>query len=248
MGVRIEQLQREIDRVQYGRYAGHPALPPADYKLAALTKTGRTLYTFCMCPGGEVIPAASCPGGVVTNGMSLHARDGQNANAALLVSVCPDDLSDDLFAGFRFQNDLEQRAFVMAGGGFKAPAQTVADFLKGQKSGGFGRVRPSYARGVCPSDLSDLLPPVFCETIRDGLAILDGKLSGFAAKDAVLTGPESRSTCPVRILRGDDRQSAVRGIFPVGEGAGYAGGITSSAMDGIRSALAYLTFLKGEKQ
>ncbi|MBQ3866433.1 MAG: hypothetical protein II776_05975, partial [Clostridia bacterium] len=240
-----EHLQKKINEAQFGAFASHPALPAAEYKLAVPTSSGKTLYTFCMCPGGVVVPATVETGCVVTNGMSDHARDGENANAALLVCFCPEEMPGDLFAGFRFQRELERASFDLAGGGYKAPAQTVGDFLKGQKTVSFGSVSPSYARGVMPCDLGELLPETVLEPLREGIVLMDGKLRGFADPNAVLTAPESRSTCPVRILRDSSRQSELRGLYPIGEGAGYAGGITSSGMDGVKSALLYLDTLKG---
>ena len=244
VGVRIEHKQSWLNEKQYGLYADHPALPAADYKLSAQTKTGKTLYSFCMCPGGEVIPAASHKNGVVTNGMSRFARDNDNANAALLVSIEPREMPGDLFCGFDFQRKLEESAFHMGGGGYLAPAQTVGDFLARQKTISFGSITPSYSRGVKGANLPDLFPNGIVETLQDGLLLLDRKMTGFAQPDAVITGPESRSTCPVRVLREDDRQSTIKGVFPIGEGAGYAGGITYSAIDGIKSAMAYLFQLK----
>lgn len=240
VGVRIEHKQSWLNERQYGLMAKHPKLPAADYKVAVSTKTGKTLYSFCMCPGGVVIPAASETGGVVTNGMSRYLRDGENCNAALLVSLTPEEIPGDLFAGFAFQKQLEESGYRLGGGGFSAPCQTVGDFLKGRESKSFGKVIPSYARGVKPADLSLLFPSTITETIKDGILKIDGKLNGFASPDAVLTGPESRATSPVRILRGEDRQSDLSGLYPIGEGAGYAGGILSAAMDGIRSAEQYV--------
>ena len=234
VGVRIEHLQRDIDVSQYGDSV--PGLPPADYKLVCRTPSGRTVYTFCMCPGGTVVPAASDPDGVVTNGMSLHARDGENANAALLCEVLPGDVPGDLFSGVRFQEALEKTAYSAGGGGHRAPAQKVGDFLAGIPTESFGIVRPTYARGVKGCLLDDVLPPFVTLALREALPELGRTLHGFDAPDAVLTAVESRTTSPVRILRGNDGQSAVKGLFPVGEGAGYAGGIVSAAIDGLKCA------------
>ncbi|OGO89808.1 MAG: hypothetical protein A2Y15_05000 [Clostridiales bacterium GWF2_36_10] len=240
VGVRIEHLQSEIDKTQYRNYAGSPYLPSSDYKLVYHTKNGRTLYSFCMCPGGIVIAAASENGGIVTNGMSYHARDGINANSALLVTVQPQDLPDDsLFAGVELQKQLEKKAFLFGDGDFKAPCQCVGDFLQGKATTTFGIVKPSYPCGVLGSDLNKLLPGFITETLRDGLISMDTLLKGFADPEAVLTAPESRSTSPIRIIRGEDMQSSIKGLFPIGEGAGYAGGIMSAAIDGIKAAECY---------
>ena len=234
VGVRIEHRQESIDRAQYGDHI--PGLPAADYKLVCRTERGRTVYTFCMCPGGVVVPAASEPDGVVTNGMSYHARNGENANAALLCEVLPEDLPDGLFAGLSFQEDLERKAFSAGGGLHRAPAQTVADFLYGKRTESFGSVRPTYARGVTGTDLKELLPSFVTEALKEAIPVLGKTLKGFDDPDAVLTAVESRTTSPVRILRGEDGQSSVRGLYPVGEGAGYAGGIVSAAVDGLKCA------------
>lgn len=240
IGVRIEHLQSEIDKTQYRSFAGSPYLPPSDYKLVYHTKNGRALYSFCMCPGGTVIAAASENGGIVTNGMSYHARNGKNANSALLVTVQPDDLPDEsLFAGIELQKQLEKKAFLCGGGDFKAPCQCVGDFLERRPTTTFGGVTPSYSCGVTGCDLNTLLPAFFTETLHDGIRGLDTLLKGFANPDAVLTAPESRSTSPIRILRVEDMQSNLKGLYPIGEGAGYAGGIMSAAIDGIKAAEQY---------
>lgn len=239
MGVRIEHLRSFIDRSQYGSFAGHPALGAASYKLICHTPDGRGVYTFCMCPGGEVIAAASQPGGVVTNGMSFHARDGLNSNAALLVGVRPEDFGDDHpLAGFVLQRSIEKAAFRAGGGGFIAPAQRVADFLEGRASSGFGEVIPSYRPGVVPADLRAVFPEWITENLKKGIRAMNAQLPGFACPDAVLTGPETRSSSPVRISRNALGEAEdIRGLYPVGEGAGYAGGIVSAAADGITAAL-----------
>ena len=238
VGARIEHSQAMVNRTQYGKSAGHPALHAAEYKLSVRTPDGRGVYTFCMCPGGRVIPAASQRGGVCTNGMSLHQRDGENANSALLVGVSPLDFGDDHpLAGHDYQRALEQAAFRLAGGDFHAPVQRVEDFLKSRASTRLGDVIPSYRPGVTLCDLSACLPKYIAENMRIGILQMDRQLRGFAHPDAVLTGVETRSSSPVRILRGEDCQSQVRGIFPAGEGAGYAGGIMSAAVDGIACAL-----------
>lgn len=242
VGVRIEHLQQWLDKTQYGRSAGHPALGAADYKLAVHLKNGRGVYTFCMCPGGFVVAAASEPGRVVTNGMSFHARDGKNANSALLVGVDAKDFGQGgPLAGVMFQRRLEERAFQLGGGGFRAPAQRVGDFLAGKATKRFGGVTPSYRPGVVPSDLQSCFPQEITDSLRMGILEMDRFLHGFAKEDAVLTGVESRSSSPVRILRSESCQSvSVSGLYPCGEGAGYAGGIVSAAVDGLRCAEAVL--------
>ncbi|MBP5231322.1 MAG: FAD-dependent oxidoreductase, partial [Clostridia bacterium] len=187
-------------------------------------------------PGGVVVPAASDPEGVVTNGMSFHARDGENANAALLCEVFPEDVPGDLFSGVRFQEDLERVAFRAGGGEHRAPAQKVGDFLKDERTESFGGVTPTYARGVTGSRLDDVLPAFAAEALREAIPKLGEILKGFDDPDAVLTAVESRTTCPIRILRGPDGQSPVRGLYPIGEGAGFAGGIVSAAIDGLKCA------------
>ena len=239
MGVRIEHPREMIDRSQYGAFAGHPALGAASYKLICHTPDGRGVYTFCMCPGGEVIAAASQPGGVVTNGMSLHARNGLNSNSALLVGVRPEDFGDDHpLAGIVLQRSIEKAAFRAGGGGFIAPAQRVGDFLQDKASSGFGEILPSYRPGVVPADLRSVLPVWMIEDIKKGVRAMNAQLAGFANPDAVLTGPETRSSSPVRVNRNALGEAEnLRGLYPVGEGAGYAGGIVSAAADGISAAL-----------
>ncbi len=244
VGVRIEHLQEKINLAQFGLLASSPDLPAADYKLAVPTSTGKTLYTFCMCPGGVVVPAASEDGGVVTNGMSYFDRNGKNANSALLLNVLPDELGEDLFSGFDFQRRLEEKAFLAAGGSFKAPCQLVGDFLSGCNSADFGSVLPTYARGVKKVDLDDIFSAEYCTALREGIVKMGKILSGFDDPEAVLTGVESRATCPVRIVRGENYQSSLSGLYPIGEGAGYAGGIMSSAMDGMKAVEAYLKELE----
>ena len=242
MGVRIEHPQSLIDASQYGK--ADPVLPPADYKLVRHLDT-KTVYTFCMCPGGYVVAAASEEGGVVTNGMSYADRDGENANAALLVTVHPDDLpGDGPLAGMYWQREIEQAAYRVGGGNYHAPAQKVGDFLSGVPSTGPGSVNPTYRPGVVWCDLRDVLPASLTDSLKEALPQLDGNLQGFAGPDAVLTAPETRSSSPVRILRDESRQAALRGLYPTGEGAGYAGGIMSAAIDGIQSAEALIESLK----
>ena len=237
VGVRIEHPRALIDRSQYGRFAGHPALGAADYKLSCRPLGGRGVYTFCMCPGGVVMAAASEEGGLVVNGMSEHARDAVNSNSALLVGVGPEDFgSAHPLAGAAFQRKIEQAAFALGGGGYRAPIQLVGDFLRDQKSASLGEVEPSYRPGVTFADLRDCLPAPVALSLKAALPAFGRQLAGFDRPDAVLTGVESRSSSPVRLLRDDSGQSAVHGLFPCGEGAGYAGGIVSAAVDGVRAA------------
>jgi len=243
MGVRIEHKQTTIDEAQYGRL--NPVLPPADYKLVKHLDDG-TVYTFCMCPGGYVVAAASEEGRVVTNGMSYADRDGENANAALLVTVNPEEFPfEGTLGGMRWQEKLEEAAYRLSGS-YRAPAQKVGDFLAGVASDGEGAVKPTYRPGVFWCDLNELLPGKISRSLKEALPQLDGSLAGFAHPDAVLTAPETRSSSPVRIIRGEDRQSELKGLYPSGEGAGYAGGIMSAAIDGIQSAEAVIASIKGE--
>ena len=241
MGARIEHRQSSIDRAQYGEIDA--ALPAADYSLNVHLPDGTSAYTFCMCPGGEVIAAASELGGVCTNGMSNSCRDAENANSALLVTLNPEDFPyDGPLGGMYWQRDIERTAFS-ASGSYRAPAQTVGDFLAHKNSGGAGAVTPSYRPGVHWCDLHDILPERITGVLENALPELGKKLSGFDAPDAVLTAPETRSSSPVRILRDDSRRSLIRGLYPCGEGAGYAGGITSAAVDGMKCAEAVLEAL-----
>ena len=240
VGVRVEQLQSVIDRGLYGSFAGHPALPPGEYQLS-LREGGRAVYTFCMCPGGLVVPAASEEGGVVTNGMSEYNRDRENANAALAVSVSPADFGPNPMDGVRFQRELEERAFRMGGGNYRAPVSTADAFLEGKPGLHLGKVAPSYALGVEKADFDALFPPFVTDMLRKGLRDFGRRLPGFAAPDTVLTGVETRTSSPIRLLRDDAFQSpAARGLYPCGEGAGYAGGIMSAAVDGLRVAAAII--------
>ncbi len=237
MGVRIEHKQAVIDQAQYGLVS--PVLPPADYKLAEHLEDA-TAYTFCMCPGGYVVAAASEEGRVVTNGMSYADRDGENANAALLVTVNPADFPyEGALGGMYWQREIEEKAFQVSGS-YRAPAQRVEDFLAGRPSTGAGEVQPTYRPGVTWCDLHDVLPERITKAMEEALPKLERKLSGFSGPDAVLTGPETRSSSPVRIVRDETRQSVLRGLYPTGEGAGYAGGIMSAAVDGIMTAEAVL--------
>ena len=237
MGVRIEHLQKDVNRAQYG--AENPALPPADYKLVKHLDQN-TVYTFCMCPGGYVVAAASEPGGVVTNGMSNADRAGENANAALLVTLNPEIFPyPGNLGGMRWQREIEQRAYQVSGG-YRAPAQRVGDFLDGHASTGPGSVSPTYRPGVTWCDLHEVLPEVITRALEQAIPALEGNLAGFSHPDGVLTAPETRSSSPVRILRDETRQSRLKGLYPCGEGAGYAGGIMSAAVDGILTAEAVL--------
>ncbi len=237
LGVRIEHLQADIDRAMYGDFAGHSALGAAEYHLSDTT-SGRGVYTFCMCPGGEVVAATSDYDRVVTNGMSRHARDGKNANSALLVSVRPEDFGNSVDGALEFQAACERAAFTAAGGDYYAPCQTVGDFLSGGRGTQPKRILPTYRGGkvrVC--DLHGILPQLVCDELALGLRSFDRKIAGFAASDAILTGVETRSSAPVRIVRTEGLFAAGHDkIYPCGEGAGYAGGITSAATDGIRVA------------
>ena len=271
MGVRIEHPQRQINENQYGPFADAPGLGAADYKLNVQLPSGGSAYTFCMCPGGYVVAAASEPGGVVTNGMSDHARDGENANAALLVTLNPADFPhlaalESQVAGllsrvggaqafdllpilgmedpWRYRN---KAAFRAGGSNYRAPAQLVGDFLKKQPSQALGAVQPAYRPGVTLCELHEVLPERITSVLEQALPELDKRLHGFARPDAVLTAPETRSSSPVRILRDETRQSSLRGLYPCGEGAGYAGGITSAALDGMLTAEAIINELSNLK-
>ena len=241
IGVRIEHLQEAVSRAQFGKF--WDKLPAADYKLACHLPSGRSAFTFCVCPGGQVVAAASGDGQVVTNGMSLRARDGVNITGGFLVGVNPEDFGGkDPLAGVRFQEQWERAAFEAGGRNFRAPAQLVGDFLAGRPSGGPRSVQPTYRPGVAWGSLDGTLPGYVLDTLRDALPIFDRKLRGFAHPDAVLTGVETRSSSPVRILRDEAYQSpALPGLYPCGEGAGYAGGITSAAVDGIKVAEAIIS-------
>ena len=241
VGVRVEHLRERIDRAMYGRFAGHPMLGAAEYHLSADTST-RGVYTFCMCPGGEVVPAASDAEGVVVNGMSVHARDGRNSNSAVVVSVFGDDYGNTPEGAIRFQEKIERAAYLAGGGHYTAPACTLGEFKSSRLGGNFGEVLPSYMNGSVKAALpEDYLPPFVCASLRRGFLAFGRKIEGFDSADAVLTGPETRTSAPVRILR-DARRTAVGfdNVYPCGEGAGYAGGITSAAVDGIHTAIAIM--------
>ena len=245
IGLRIEHPQSLIDRDRFGTQAGHPLLGAADYKLVHHGRSGRSVYSFCMCPGGTVVAAASEPGGVVTNGMSQYSRNERNANAAIVVGITPADFAPyttDVpggvaLAGIALQRHWEERAFALGGGNYDAPAQLVGDFLAQRPSHEFGAVLPSYTPGVRLGDLGTSLPDYAIDAIREALPAFDRQLKGFAMADALLTGVETRTSSPLRIMRNVDCQSInTRGLYPAGEGAGYAGGILSAAIDGIRVA------------
>jgi uncharacterized FAD-dependent dehydrogenase len=239
VGVRIEHPQEIIDRAQYGDWAKHPKLGPAEYHLTFKHQSsGRGVYSFCMCPGGMVVGAASEPGGVVTNGMSYHARNSGVANAAIVATVTARDFGgNSALDGLRWQQELEKRAFAAGGDDFSAPAQRVADFLQQQPSVEFKRLTPSYRPGYVPANLWEVLPSGICTAIAAGIRYFGRQIKEFDWPDAVLTGVETRTSAPVKIPRNEDREcQTIRGIFPVGEGAGYAGGIISSALDGLKTA------------
>ncbi|MGI6608887.1 MAG: NAD(P)/FAD-dependent oxidoreductase [Erysipelotrichaceae bacterium] len=236
VGLRIEHKQSMINKAQYGDKT-KLKLPPAEYKLSYNSKSGRSCYTFCMCPGGEVIASTSEDGSIVTNGMSYYKRDKENANAALLVNVTPDDFKDDdVLAGMHFQKELEQAAYSLAGSNNNAPVQRVEDFINNVASKTVGHIIPSYKPGYTLTDLNKILPEYVSKTIKEALSYFDKKIKGFNNPDAILTGVETRSSSPVTIVRNENMQASVPKIYPCGEGAGYAGGITSSAVDGIRVA------------
>ena len=237
IGFRIEHPQSLIDRARLGPHAGHPLLGAADYKLVHHCRNGRSVYSFCMCPGGTVVAATSEAGRVVTNGMSQYSRNERNANAGIVVGITPADYPGGPLAGIELQRQLEARAFELGGGNYEAPAQLVGDFLAGRPSTRLGAVLPSYQPGVRLTDLGSALPEYAIAAIREALPAFDRQIRGFAMPDAVLTGVETRTSSPLRITRGDDCQSVnLRGLYPAGEGAGYAGGILSAAIDGIRVA------------
>ncbi len=270
IGFRIEHPQGQIDRARWGRHAGHPLLGAADYKLVHHASNGRSVYSFCMCPGGTVVAATSEPGRVVTNGMSQYSRNERNANAGIVVGINPNDYPGDLaafeatlgtafdaqslrpdaphpLAGIVLQRQLESKAYVLGGGSFEAPGQLVGDFIAGQPSTQLGDVVPSYKPGVTLGDLSGALPAYAIAAIREALPAFGRKLRGFDRPDAVLTGVETRTSSPLKIGRGEDLQSlSVRGLYPAGEGAGYAGGILSAGVDGIKVAEALARAIMGK--
>ncbi len=246
IGVRIEHPQSMIDRCRFGDKAGHPLLGAADYKLVHHASNGRGVYSFCMCPGGTVVAATSEPERVVTNGMSQYSRKERNANAGIVVAVSPEDYPGGPLAGIEFQRKWESLAYQAGGGGYRAPAQRVADLLAGRPSTSLGEVIPSYRPGVTPTDLALCLPPYAVAAIREALPAFERDIVGFSRDDAVMTGVETRTSSPLRIRRGEDFQSInTAGIYPAGEGAGYAGGILSAAVDGIRVAEAVAGAMAG---
>lgn len=244
IGFRVEHPQGLIDRARWGRHAGHPLLGAADYKLVHHASNGRSVYSFCMCPGGTVVAATSEPGRVVTNGMSQYSRNERNANAGIVVGIEPGDFpgwgegrAGSPLAGIELQRTLESNAFVLGGGDYRAPAQLVGDFIAGRPSTALGSVLPSYKPGVTPGDLHGALPGYAIEAMREAFPAFGRKIKGFDLHDAVLTGVETRTSSPIRITRGEDFQSLnVRGLYPAGEGASYAGGILSAGVDGIKVA------------
>jgi uncharacterized FAD-dependent dehydrogenase len=254
IGFRIEHPQSLIDRARWGRHAGHPLLGAADYKLVHHAKNGRAVYSFCMCPGGTVVAATSEVGRVVTNGMSQYSRNERNANAGIVVGITPEDfpskhpLMHHPLAGIGFQRRLESAAYVLGGSTYEAPGQLVGDFVKGTASTALGSVEPSYKPGVKLVDLADALPSYAIDAIREAIPAFAKKIKGFDLPDAVLTGVETRTSSPIKMTRGDDFQSLnVRGLFPAGEGASYAGGILSAGVDGIKVAEAVALSLLAAK-
>ncbi|ODZ72637.1 hypothetical protein BBM45_13995 [Vibrio parahaemolyticus] len=238
VGFRIEHKQSMIDEARFGPNAGHPILGAADYKLVHHCKNGRTVYSFCMCPGGTVVAATSEEGRVVTNGMSQYSRAERNANSAIVVGISPEvDYPGDPLAGIRFQRELESNAYKLGGENYDAPAQKIGDFLKGRDPSQLGDIEPSFTPGIKLTDLSKALPPFAVEAIREAIPAFDRKIKGFASEDGLLTGVETRTSSPVCIKRGKDFQSVnLKGFYPAGEGAGYAGGILSAGIDGIKVA------------
>ena len=240
IGVRIEHKQSMINKSQYGEIT-KLKLPPAEYKMAYHGEN-RSCYTFCMCPGGTVIASSSEPETIVTNGMSVYARNGENANSAVLVNVTPNDFKGESpLEGMYFQKDLEQKAFKLGGSNYNAPIQRFEDFENNVKSTHIGEIKPTYKPGVTLSNLNEILPDFISKTLVEGIKYFDKSIKGFAHPDAILTGVETRSSSPVQITRNENKQSNIKGLYPCGEGAGYAGGIMSAAVDGIKCAIAVLT-------
>src|SRR5690606_5717963 len=247
IGFRIEHPQTLIDNARFGPQAGHPLLGAADYKLVHHCRNGRSVYSFCMCPGGTVVAATSEPNRVVTNGMSQYSRNERNANSGIVVGITPADYPGHPLAGIEFQRQWESRAFELGGGTYDAPAQLVGDFLAGRPSTALGEVIPSYKPGVHLTDLATSLPDYAIEAVREAIPAFERSIRGFARADAVLTGVETRTSSPIRIKRDDDSLQSlnVRGLYPAGEGAGYAGGILSAAVDGIKVAEAVARDMTG---
>ncbi|WP_132256797.1 NAD(P)/FAD-dependent oxidoreductase [Paucimonas lemoignei] len=248
IGFRIEHPQSIIDRARFGPYAGHPLLGAADYKLVHHCSNGRSVYSFCMCPGGTVVAATSEPNRVVTNGMSQYSRNERNANSGIVVGITPADYPGHPLAGIEFQRHWESRAFELGGGTYDAPGQLVGDFLANRASTEFGSVQPSYKPGVHLGNLDTALPDYAIAAIREAIPFFDKQIKGFSMADAVLTGVETRTSSPVRIRRRDDTLQSINtvGLYPAGEGAGYAGGIMSAAIDGIRVAEAVALSMTGD--
>jgi uncharacterized FAD-dependent dehydrogenase len=237
VGFRIEHPQSLIDRSRLGPHAGNPLIGAADYKLVHHAKNGRSVYSFCMCPGGTVVAAASEPNRLVTNGMSQYSRNERNANAGIVVGITPEDYPGGPLAGIEFQRQIESKAFILGGSNYEAPGQLVGDFLQGKISTEFGLVIPSYKPGVHLTDLAESLPSYAIEAIREAIPAFEKKIKGFSMNDAVLTGVETRTSSPLQIKRGPNFQSInTKGLYPAGEGAGYAGGIMSAGIDGIKVA------------
>jgi uncharacterized FAD-dependent dehydrogenase len=241
VGVRVEHLQEDIDIALYGKFAGHPKLPKGEYNMSC-HNGDRGVYTFCMCPGGQVVAAASEEGGVVTNGMSNFLRDGKNANSAVAVSVNPSDYGDRVDLAIDFQRTLEMSAYRAANHSYAAPCQTMGDFLGKTKKSLPSKILPTYREGnVTMTDMDKVLPPFVTESLRFGFMNFDRKLKGFASNEAVLTGVETRTSSPIRIPRNEEHLAEnFANLYPCGEGAGYAGGITSAAIDGIKCALSIM--------
>lgn len=235
-------MQEDINKAQFGT-GTKLKLPSADYKLVYHAQNGRTCYTFCMCPGGQVMASSSEENSIVTNGMSNFARDGENANSAVLVNITVDDYYKNTpLDGMYFQEDLERKAFALGGSNYNAPVQKVGDFLENKKTEEFGKVQPTYMPGVTGANLNEILPEFVSETLKEGIGEFDKKMHGFADKDAILTGIETRSSSPVQITRDKESLNSinVQGLYPCGEGAGYAGGIMTAAIDGIKCAIKVL--------
>ena len=248
IGVRIEHPQSMVDRARFGKFAGHPLLGAADYKLVHHCANGRSVYSFCMCPGGQVVAATSEEGRVVTNGMSQYSRAERNANSGIVVGITPADYPGHPLAGIDFQREWESRAFTAGGSTYEAPGQRVGDFLAGKPSTAFGSVLPSYKPGVHLTDLSACLPEYVVTAIREALPAFARQIKGYDMDDAIMTGVETRTSAPIRIKRGPDLQSInTQGLYPAGEGAGYAGGILSASVDGIRVAEAVGLSMTGKK-
>ncbi|MEO6697868.1 MAG: FAD-dependent protein, partial [Paraperlucidibaca sp.] len=245
IGFRAEHPQSLIDACRFGPQAGHPILGAADYKLVHHAKNGRSVYSFCMCPGGTVVASSSEPGRVVTNGMSQYSRNERNANSAIVVGITPEDYPGGPMAGIEFQRHWESQAYVLGGSNYDAPGQLIGDFIAGRASTELGSVQPSYKPGVKLGELDTSLPEYAIAAIREALPAFNKQIRGYAMHDAMLTGVETRTSSPIRIKRGADFQSInTKGLYPAGEGAGYAGGILSAGVDGIKVAEAVALSMK----